>query len=351
MGAWIALTDTETLRNDQNIKAIRDNCRDKLIDLVRASTSNTQTNSGSVLLTVVPKICMAFDGLNRFTIAQPEATTLIEKIRAGQRHDGGWGPLISSNSSTPEMTAIVLRTFGSKQCMPTEIDNGLKYLDNVFLGISNPYIALYVLNTIKHHRHLAGQITREYDDVIRAQVKKVLHRAFYNPTQFPNPINIDFNDGVRTRYIRLQADLILLESLSLASGEHRYYLRGHPGRRIFSHLMENLQKPPEYDTTGHRLTTPAALQIRKCLNLIRNSRDTRAFPAGSQLKAWVVCAIRFGTNVGWNTLALILAAIGIVAAKQLCWTAAVNALYGVSAKTAFDLIRSIVNYKNVVEDK
>jgi hypothetical protein len=281
-------------------------------------------------------------GLSRSIDCQSEINLLLSWIGAAQQHDGSWGYLATSSQGCPEVTALVVRNFSSARTLADQIRDAITYLRGALAGISNPYVKLYVLNTIAIHSN--GSALSEDLRKIKATVATLLNQAFFNPTQFPNPINFDFNDADRTRYIRLSTDVILLESLTVLSGTHKLYVRGHPGLRVFGHMLETLSSPPTTDSSGHRMTPPSAYHLYRCLApLTKTKQSSGLIGVFERLWAFAVCSWAFGVNIGWNFLALTICLIGLILATTMGGQLLIGGLAGALMKTTLDTVKSVYN--------
>ncbi len=344
MGSWVALSEDEksAIRNLSPVQTLTNQCRDELRRLVQAADAGSAEQKAAVLQRVIPKMCYAYLGLSRFHDCQPEANLLAGWIATAQRAGGAWGYLTSSPDGCPEMTAYVIRHFAREQTLSDRIRNAIQYLRAAYPSIGNPFLRLYALNTLLLHDVEGGSAKKP---AVKETVAKLLNQAFFNPTQFPNPINLDFNDANRTRYIRLSTDGILLESMELISGTHRLYVRGHPGKRVFKHLMETLNVPPSKDTTGHRLTPPSALYMNECLKRLTETRQWRGI--GGLVEdafAYLACAWSFGVNIEWNVISVLVSGAGVCVFYFL-WNKPwlLSACAGALVKSFLDLGKSLYN--------
>jgi hypothetical protein len=346
MGSWIALADDDSssIRNEPAVRRITDECQEELRRLVRQAKAGEK--EAAPLRSVIPKMCYAHMGLEKFPDCQPEANFLSEWISQAQKPDGSWGYIVASSSGFPEITALVVRCFAREQTLSQEIHRAVEYLQKSYSSSNNPFLRLYALNTLLLHD---PQNARAYKSAVKKGVAKLLNQAFFNPTQFPNPINLDFNDAARTRYIRISADVILLESLELISGSRRLYVRGHPGRRIFNHLMKTLASPPTRDTTGHRLSPPSALYLHECLRRLTGTRQLSGVVGLIETGlAYLMCSWAFGVNIGWNLISVGVTVTGVIVAllirsKFALGNVLVGAFLGALLKSALDLGKSVYN--------
>jgi hypothetical protein len=308
MGAWVALVeDSDSIRHLPPVKKITDACKGELKRLVG------------------------------------EANELSTWIGAAQRPDGSWGYLTNSKIGCPEITSIVIRTFATHPPLKDKIRASLEYLRGTYEKIDNLFLRLYALNTLL--KYDGNGRSAEYPKTIKKVIRVLLNQAFFNPTHFPNPINLDFNDGTQTRYIRLPTDVILLESLQLISGPHMLYARGHPGQRVYAHIIETFKEPPTHDTTGHRLSPFSALHLRRCVNGFLRTKEFSGLVGGLVEKAWgyLVCAWSFGVNLEWNLVSLAICIGGFFASVHFGKTVLVGPFIGAGIKAGLDVCKSLYN--------
>lgn len=344
MGSWIALADDEAspIRDEPDVRRVTNECREELRKLVRSASAGENVDKAPQLRSVIPKMCSAYLGLSKFADCQAEANLLAQWIGKAQQPDGSWGFLADASLGLLETTALVVRYFAREQTLSQQLRRGVAYLQKAYGSPSNSFLRLYALNTLLLHD---PENTSKHKVAVKKEIAKLLNQAFFNPTQFPNPINLDFNDGTKTRYIRLPTDLILLESLELISGPRGEYVRGYPGHRIFKHVVTTLAVPPDRDTTGHRLTPPSALNLYECLTRLRNTRQLQGLLGlfGTGL-AYFVCALAFGVNVGWNLISV----GGTLAGVFISWwylhdKVFFGAFLGAFLKSTLDLGKSVYN--------
>ena len=214
MGAWIALAeDSEAIRHLPAVRKITDACKIELKRLVNEAQGSTADAKAVGLRIVIPKICYAYIGL--VSEYPTEANELSSWIAASQRPDGSWGYLTSSKTGCPEITSLVVRTFGNHPSLKEKIKTALEFLRGKYSGIDNLFLRLFTLNSLIIHDDPLR--LSDYRKTTKKVIRTLLNQAFFNPTRFPNPINLDFNDGKQTRYIRLSTDVIFLDSLQLIS--------------------------------------------------------------------------------------------------------------------------------------
>jgi hypothetical protein len=344
MGSWVALAEDEksAIRNEPEVRALTLDCKQELRRLVDDASTCGHEPKASDLRVVIPKMCYAYLGLSRFLDCQTSANQLSGWVAAAQKHDGSWGYLTTSAAGCPEVTALVVRIFGAEQTLAGHLEKAIVYLRGVNASIPNLFLQLYVLNTLVLHSN--GSASRDDRRTIKTTVAELLNQAFFNPSQFPNPINFDFNDVDRTRYIRLSTDVILLESLELVSGAHSLYVRGHPGRRVFKHLREVLDSQPKKDGSGHRLTPPSALYLYQSLRPLTDTRQWHGlFGLIEKLAAYAVCSWAFGVNIEWNLIALVVCGIGLYFSIRSGNKVVIGGFTGALIKTFLDTGKSVYN--------
>jgi hypothetical protein len=345
MGAWIALTvdrEDDSIRYLPGIKEMCDSCREELTRLVRKAQGNSEDDKARALRIVVPKICYCYIGLVPYPDSTAETDELWRWIASSQRPDGSWGYLTESKSGCPEVTSLVVRTFEKQPALAQNIKEAVVYLRGKYSSVDNLFLRLYTLNTLLRFDNQLN--SPDYRKIIKKVIRKLLNQAFFNPTRFPNPINLDFNDGKKTRYIRLSTDVILLESLELISGPRKLYARGHPGRRVYLHVIQTFREPPTKDTTGHRLSPFSALHLRRSLKPFLAAKESPGLlRLAEKTWAYLVCAWSFGVNLEWNLISLIICIAGIVVSIRYGITLLKGPFIGAGIKAALDVCKSLYN--------
>ena len=268
------------------------------------------------LTNVIPKICAAWQALNR-TDENSSADRLYDRVKKSHHApEGKWGFLVSSGP-TPISTALVVRTFRNNSHFANHyLGKALNFLrkEAENKDISNPFTMLYVLNTIAiAQRELQ---TGAFDDrakiahLIRNTIRNLKYGIHHNPTEFANPVPIEFNDNVghRLRYLRFPGDLILLESLAILSTLRSTCFSIGPGARIWSRLRTTIESEntPEKDTTGDRLSISTCIYINEVLSsLLVIPHSTKVFRPFKFLATWINAALIFGPVISWNLAAFI----------------------------------------------
>jgi hypothetical protein len=273
-GSSIFLTITKD-SHDSRIADLRAQCSNKLkhwielsnkYDLLKrnhdANDKSQNDNANSYeLKNVISKICYAYEACH-YQSLKNETSILESHLLNAQHSDGSFGFLCTDinrgEKASMLSTALVLRLFFSHNTANSKINDALSYLKQNVIKVNNIFEQLYILNSIqiilnKDSQFLKNGFAKNHDE-IRKTLKKLLTEVALNPTSFPNPINVDFNDSGRTRYYRLYSDLILIESLTLAYSTNLHYLRGDLGERALQKLWNCLNGDKQRDTTFHRIS-------------------------------------------------------------------------------------------------
>src|SRR6266404_1505168 len=192
MGSWIALTERESLRHVQQVDDLRGRCKDTLKQWAADSGKDSEPEKKNIsyLHLIVPKICYAYLGL--ITYRDDAANELLTRIVASQHSSNGWNFVANAAGESPVVTALVVRTFGLHEGFKDQLSRALVYLDRTWKDLQTPYLRLYVLNTIWQFG--GNDKRKEIEKDIKETIFRLMNQAFYNPTRFPNPINIDYND-------------------------------------------------------------------------------------------------------------------------------------------------------------
>lgn len=256
---------------DIDVCGLREACLDQLeawaiesqdytLSTEEASTGVRDVNSNLYEIRhITPKAVYAYTALSR----RPEsegAKALLGYIKKGQnRADGGFSYHLDSNGTSHVYpTSLAARALSVSN--PPELMKALKYLYSNYANSGGIFTQLHALNTIRLCCRKYSEIDtsgafKSVDRRILRSLQKMFRETSLNPTSFPNPINVDFSDHSRTRFYRLYADLILLESLLLADQNSTHYAKGRTGTRVAEKLIEAVgDVNGKLDTTGHRLS-------------------------------------------------------------------------------------------------
>lgn len=352
MSIWLVLTND--IRTDSDILIIRNQCKEKLKEIVNKAkaklsrSANIQPTSDEYEIRyIVPKICYAFEALNQLDDAKTEAGTLQKYISDAQKDDGSWGFLIGSNEGSSVITSLVLRSFKAEPSFIVNLKNGLDYIKTNFNNIGNLYERLFVLNTIQMLDKIETNRKVDVEKYIKITIRDLYKEVYYNPTKFANPINIDYNDtgARRTRYFRIPTDMILLESLTLISGSNLQYLHAHAGRRILKYLSDSLKKSSKFtkDTSGHRASVGFYFFVTSVLKLISDKRTSRLSNFAKDIHGWFDCSISFGMDFTYNLLILIITLVILILASLYQVTVITQLFIGIFIKYLLDLFKSLYN--------
>jgi hypothetical protein len=177
----------------------------------------------------------------------------------------------------------------------------------------------------------------------KSAIRQIYKSIRSDPTSFANPINIDFHDLGRTRYYRLPTDIMLLESLTVMSGQKLLYLRAHAGRRLLQRMFANVSNGGEFrkDLTHHRASVGVYLHIQELLVRLAATKPTAIPDWLLTFAGATAVAVAFGINFAFNAVTVIAtAAVGAVSLWQghLAWA---TLFFGASLRTLIDALRSL----------
>jgi hypothetical protein len=293
-GISIFLTITKD-SYDTRISGLRTQCVTKikywiaLADKYELTKINTDANDKSQtdkansyeLRNVIPKMCYTYEACY-YQNLKTEASILERHLLDAQNSDGSFGFLTTdknqSEKSSILSTALVARLYFSHNTTNAKINDVLNYLKQNVIKMNNTFEQLYVLNSIQiilnqDSRLVKNGFTKNYES-IQKTLKKLLTEVALNPSSFPNPINIDYNDSGRTRYYRLYSDLILIESLALAYPTNLHYLRGDLGERTLQKVWGCLDGDKQKDTTYHRISFGFCHDLFHLMEKIKSKYDS-----------------------------------------------------------------------------
>ncbi len=253
--AWLLLTGN--LKSHAQVGRLRDECATLLRAAARGASQNAKFNSD--LERMVLKIAYAFAALSGLSDSQAEASLLLERLFKSQNK--GWGFAVDA-APVPMSTAITVRLILESPAARDAVSKAVAFLRSALSGVSNPYNRLFVLTTIA--RAEPNTVKRSEPAVA---VRELYVRVAEQPTRFPNPTIIDYQDNSRTRYIRIPSDIILIEALCLLSGPWQMYLYAHTGWRIFGYLTNHTKSLQNFDVdpTGNRAAIGTYMYLQQTL--------------------------------------------------------------------------------------
>jgi hypothetical protein len=348
MSGWLCLTNSPSIRDDTNVKLLRDNCAKELVNWVLTYNNKNYEEINQLenecddlknikdLKVVIPKICHALIGLQNYYTSNAEQEKLRgmaigilkERILSAQDSDKFWPfsvgfklSIISDVDCLIVFTCYVINTLNQLNdvAMHDAIKKGSDFLiakigrDENNLDLLK---LLYALNTLQETKKSHG---KDYKIEIENTLRKLFERLRKKPESFINPINIDFSDRGKGRYIRLHSDSIILNSLSLISDDKLCYVYGTKiGQDILSNISATLKDGRFHrDTAEHRsaISTIVAFSknIRDLYEKIENS-GLKTIGALKSLPVKFKCSMKFGRRFGldYELISLILSLIGII---------------------------------------
>jgi hypothetical protein len=334
MSIWLLLTSA--VANDANVKRLREECAQLLADATLGIAPDNNLGDEAIkralkhtdeLKSIVPKMAYACAALFTVPARHAAATTLLDRLTTAQRN-GGWGFTTTATKPNVMPTALVARLLRGVSGREAILDHAVTYLRSELGAVSNPYAKLFVLNAIKHAKEDAVQ-ARE----IAAAISDLYVQVAKQPTKFPNPTIVDYQDNARTRYFRIPSDVLLIESLAFLGGGWQLYLSAHTGRRVFDYLVASSVSMETFkvDATGHR----AAMELVR----VRQSSDIWFWLA--RASGWFVSSTKFGVDFTWNLVLLLASFVAGVAFHYYDNQPARNVAGGIFAKSLSDGIRSI----------
>lgn len=358
MSGWLMLASHNT--SAAKVVQLTNACKQYLINLT--NQINVADNDGSHLSElksrpesnlyelrfIVPKMIYAYEGLSRFNDCKAYSAQLQGYIIEAQRSDGSWGFFLDSANGSLFVTSFAVRAFWRDPSFQRNLLLGLRYLEQNYKNTSNLYERLFVLNTIQMlDKRSDLSVTRDHRAEIKNTIQQLIKSVYSNPTKSANPLNIDFNDEQRTRFIRIPTDLILLESCFLLSGHRFLYLRSHIGRQVFKNVTECLQGPFfSRDTSGHRAAIGTFVYIAEVMKSIVSARGANCRRWLWWPIAWLCCSTAFGINFSFHALVFSLVCV-CTGAAAILWRAGwldvkvVILLIGVLVKYAIDIAKVV----------
>lgn len=344
----IALPTECSLEDSKRINTLRDKCVLSLKHWVAESETNqnTQKKEAQELQEIVPKMASAYMAFKTVGNSNHETDLLKNRLlNARNFHDGSWNGKPNSQKGNAVITAFVLRCIGKDGSLRDQINTSIAYLEHNLLGLTSIYEKLYVLNTILELQSDEPKIKSRIKKSIISTIRNLYLQVYYNPVSFPNPINVDYHANGRTRYFRLQSDLILLESLILISDHNLIYVQTLVGAKVFSHLMKNLNGQFfSKDTSAHRAGAGFVLYTHQVLQLIR-AQTKVSYNTLTKIWSWFICSFKFGQDFSANLIFLITSLISVVIAIIFTITPLLTISYGILGKTLTDAGKGLLDLK------
>jgi len=351
MSAWIIMTQQAT---DARVVALREACKERLKQWVDEAQGTAverlreqPDTPPSEMRCLVPKAAYALEALVQYADAQPQFTALLGFLMDSQiQADGSWPFVTESGAGSAFVTSLVLRALASVPAARACVVRGYGYLQSRYGAIANLCERLFVLNTLQHMRGMgvAGSDSQivELPAEIKSTIRALFREVRSNPFGFANPLNCDFHALGKTRYFRVLADLVLLESCKLISGPGLIYLRAHAGRRLSFRLFASLAGGAFYkDTSGNRASTGASLYTYRLLDSIRRGRESKWPDSLLWVGGVLASAAAFGVTFPYNALAtFVVTGLGalsfLLGYDKFGWICC-----GAALKTAIDAFRAL----------
>jgi len=335
MSAWLLLT--RHLQSHASIAALRQACARELAAAALGTSAESKFNAD--LARIVPKMAYGFAALATLAGAMHESNVLLQRILAAQnKQDGGWAFSIElAEPSNVMCTAITVRLMLGSPAAADAVKKATQFLRAALETVSDPLVRLFVLSTLAK-ASAAPKISE-----VAGAVKELYRKVSEHPTRYSNPTLVDYQDGARTRYIRIPSDVILLEALSYLCGPWMLYLQAHSGRRTFRYVTSHTKSIQAFDidANGNRASVGAYLYLQQTLMTIRDRCTAQPWAWSARVSGWFAASARFGFDFTWNLIALFFSAVATLVFHWLNWDPIRNVTAGVAAKSLMDGMRSV----------
>lgn len=359
MSAWLVLTSDHPANSATPVVKLRDLCASRLKELVKATDDDPErlrkASDGSLessayeLRFITPKAASALEAV--LTEYDPGAAQarLWNLILAGRNAtDGGWGFRLDEHDVAFFPTAYVVRSLRGRS-QDRVVQEAVAYLAKHEEKIPQPIERLYGLNTIVRFS-TSSDLRESAKKGIGDLLADIVRHAKTDPFAQPNPLNVDFQDGERTRFLRIPSDLVLLEGLVLLSGPSLEFAQGPVGNRMFRRLLTSLQPPVTRDTSGHRPAFSSLIYAYDVLTLMSSKNPPQTISRWNRFRATYQHAVRFRLLPVWKliagvafTIVAILAYIGLRSWPAQDWLLRVgDGLLGIGIATLFDGLGTVI---------
>ncbi len=363
MSAWsILIGEFAEFISNEDIKEkalrLRTNCVKTLQQWVQDGDKDSVNRDSEAyeLKYVIPKICVAYQALRGLNSVPQEASVLKDRLLKARGIHSGWGFTTDAQEIHPISTCIVVRTLLEDQARICNIKDILEDLEARAKDIPDAYFLLYITTTIllccQKYDLVSNNITlASQRAILRERLQFLLHSSAEAPLHPTCPINVDFYDSYRTRYYRLQPDLISLESLYLMSGPDLVYLKAYPGKPLLDKLLAVLEAHPlAEDTYKSRMSFSTCLEIHHCLARLYNAQELKI----SSFRANLYCFWSFA-GISANMAIMLIASLLLLVCGGSYFVHGIShtilnflstMLGTVVATECFDVLRRALTFKN-----
>ncbi len=135
MAAWIAMTQDHQLAQQVAVSKLREQCRDKLCELVNPPTGGQQDPHENEriheLRCVAPKIVFAIEALTQFDTSRDAVAELRQRLLKARRDDGSWDFIVQGDATPGNcfVTSLVLRTIATDNALSDAEQCARHYLE------------------------------------------------------------------------------------------------------------------------------------------------------------------------------------------------------------------------------
>lgn len=153
---------------------------------------------------------------------------------------------------------------------------------------------------------------------IRNAISLIIGAPIGLPLHSSTSLNLDFFDNNRTRYYRLQPDLIALEALGLMCDDKRTYLKAEPGSLLLDNLLTILKDPNlAYDTYGSKMSFSTCLDCCKCLMFLHTKNERAIGRARAGLATFMLFRLYIKKDIVLFLLGVLLSILSFLWLKPL----------------------------------
>jgi len=334
MSIWLLFT--RAARHDVEVARVQADCLQLLAAAVDGGPLALPKHVEE-LKAVVPKMAYACAALYTSPSAHGQATALLQRLKTATKK-GGWGFSTTGDKPNVMATALVIRLLRGVSGNSFVLEDAVSYLRSELGGIQNPYAKLYVLTSLK--RVDEAKVT---SSELSAAIAELYLQVAKQPTKFPNPTIVDYQEQARTRYFRIPSDVILVEALAYLGGGWQLYLSAHTGRRVFGYLAAHCAALERFklDAIGHRPSVGTYMYLRDAMELIKVRQTTEVSLPLARLAGWFAASAKFGLDFTWNLFALLGSGAGTMLLHYYGHTTLRNILAGAFVKSLLDAGRSL----------